>query len=317
MQEAKRQGMLRDIDLQLRAARQGRDVERTDVEQLVGRLSHTAQVAREGNAFLQPLYRLMCASHAVRVRARDRHGVVMWKRRRVRPRLVRIAGDTSSQRAYRAALSWWSSAIDKGISVPLAPRRGFPGVGEAGCAFLFTDAARETGSGYGGFTIVRESGSESPRFLYMAELWDPAALQLLRSDVLSMPAGECYGAVVLADAVARRLNGLSHLWCFTDSVATRSAITTGCSGAPQLDRLVTWLFLRHANVQFLAVHVPGVRNVTADGLSRGREGAVLAEAARAGLCSERLRPVAEAELVLRQVSLLEHRREAESAVRVS
>lgn len=55
VQEAKRQGLLLDIASQLEAARQGRTVPRADVEQLVGRLSHTAQVAQEGNAFLQPL----------------------------------------------------------------------------------------------------------------------------------------------------------------------------------------------------------------------------------------------------------------------
>ncbi|KAL3899694.1 MAG: hypothetical protein SGPRY_012601 [Prymnesium sp.] len=56
VQEAKRQGLLIDISDQLEAAKNGREVPRADIEQLVGRLSHTAQVAREGNAFLQPLY---------------------------------------------------------------------------------------------------------------------------------------------------------------------------------------------------------------------------------------------------------------------
>ena len=69
----------------------------------------------------------------------------------------------------------------------------------------------------------------------MAESWSEGTLRMLQCDVLSMPAGECFGAVVLADAVARRLGGLTHMWCFTDSIATRSAVTTGSSSAPQLD----------------------------------------------------------------------------------
>ena len=112
---------------------------------------------------------------------------------------------------------------------------------------------------------------------------------------------------VLADAVIRRLGGVSHLWCFTNSVTTKSSITTESSGAPQLDHLVSWLFRQHAPVQFLAVHVPGVRNVRADGLSRGRVWTVVEEAEAAGLRSERLRPVAEAALVLRYTSMLQHR----------
>lgn len=142
-------------------------------------------------------------------------------------------------------------------------------MGEEGCAFLFTDAAREDGSGFGGFTLIRGGGDGqgSPRFLFMAEAWDATTLRLLQGDVISMPAGECFGA---AEAVVRRLRGLTHLWRFTDSVATKAAITSGSSGAPQLDYLVTWLARRSPGVQFLAVHVPGVRNVMADKLSRDR-----------------------------------------------
>lgn len=118
---------------------------------------------------LQPLYRLMCASHMVHVRARDQQGMLVWKRWRVRPRSIKIAGNTSSQRAYRrSALCWWSAAIAKGISVPLAPRKGLPEMGEKGCVFLFMDAARETGTGCGGASIVQEESREPPRCLYIA-----------------------------------------------------------------------------------------------------------------------------------------------------
>lgn len=65
VQEAKRQGLLRDIESQLQAADAGHRVPRSDVEQLVGRLAHIAQIAKEGNAFLQPDYRVSCATYFV------------------------------------------------------------------------------------------------------------------------------------------------------------------------------------------------------------------------------------------------------------
>lgn len=125
-----------------------------------------------------------------------------------------------------------------------------------------------------------------------------------------MQAGACFGAVVLADAVARRREGLAHLWCFTDSIATSSAITSGSSGAPQLNFLVTWLSQRQPSVQFISVHVPGVRNVVADRLSRRDAPRVLEEVAAAGTSSERLRPAPDVESMLLHVSSLEHRRNA-------
>ncbi|KAL3928582.1 MAG: hypothetical protein SGPRY_002327 [Prymnesium sp.] len=108
-----------------------------------------------------------------------------------------------------------------GISVPLAPRLAFPELGQTGCAVFF---AREEGSGFGGLVIIREpDAAASSCFLFMAERWDDATQRLLQRDVLSMPAGECFGAVMLADAVIRRLEGLKHLWCLTDSVAPARA----------------------------------------------------------------------------------------------
>lgn len=107
VQEAKRQGLLIDISGQLEAARSNRKVSRADVEQLVGRLSHTAQVAPEGNAFLHPLYRVKCASYFVRWRCRARGGEWRVSRRRIRPRWIQITGNTPTRRAYREALRWW------------------------------------------------------------------------------------------------------------------------------------------------------------------------------------------------------------------
>lgn len=85
-------------------------------------------------------------------------------------------------------------------------------------------------------------------------------------------------------------------------------MTTGCSGAPQLDYLVTWLCQRQSGVQFVGVHVPGVRNVIADKLSRGAVASVLAEVHAVGMVSEQLRPHSDAGSVLRRLATLEHRR---------
>lgn len=167
VEEAKRQGRILDTEHQLRAAARREEVARADVEQLVGRLSHTAQVPQEGNSYLQPLYRVMCASYLIRARSRDRHGgVLTWHHRRVRRRKIKVAGDTPTLHAYLEALRWWSAALARGISVPLAPRCSFPAIGDRGCAFLFTDAAREDGSRLGGFTVVQGADDHEPqRFL--------------------------------------------------------------------------------------------------------------------------------------------------------
>lgn len=67
----------------------------------------------------------------------------------------------------------------------------------------------------------------------------------------------------------------------------------------------------------MAVHVVGICSYAADDISRGRAGDVLAEADAAGLCCERLSPVAEAALVLKQVRCWSIARGAESLVRGS
>lgn len=94
VQEAKRQGLIFDILSQLQAAAAGRKVARSDIEQRVGRLSHIAQVAQEGNAYLQPLYRMMCAAYWISVRGRGRADSARLERRRVRPRGIHIAGSS-------------------------------------------------------------------------------------------------------------------------------------------------------------------------------------------------------------------------------
>jgi hypothetical protein len=171
-------------------------------------------------------------------------------------------------------------AGEAGVHVPLAPRLQFPQLSDKGCAFIFTDAAREAATGHGGFTMVRTSGD--PIFLYMDPRWPPDVLEALRTNVLSMPAGEGIGAVVLADALAAILPRLQHLIIFTDSSPVAAAIQSGNSDSPQLNAIVRWLFQRRPHLQLIALHQPGKRNGAADRLSRHSTAAVIAEAAAAG-----------------------------------
>jgi len=114
----------------------------------------------------------------------------------------------------------------------------------------------------------------------------------LQSDLLSMPAGELGMLVGIAPALmaACEARGIrvTHLICMTDSIATRAAVNHDSSPSPQLNFLVSDLTdslrrfssLTDAPIpQLLGVHVPGVRNGAADGLSRGEvtRAAVLAD----------------------------------------
>lgn len=281
--EAKRQGLLHDIAAQRQTSTA---MARSDVERLVGRLSHVAAVAAEGNAYLAPLYRIQNATVRVKRRrasSRPAAGLPDGPWRTIKPPFITVNGAGPSQREYQAALDWWHEALAAGVSVPLAPQLQFPELGSSpGVGFIFTDAAREDGTGFGGFTILRKPGHVEPLFLYITRKWDMTTLHALQDDIVSMPAGELCGAVALLDAVLRFAPELTHLLCFTDSKATASTLTHGNSGAPQLNRLARWLFERHRRVQFLGIHCPGVKNKTSDALSRGQWEAVLAEAVGQG-----------------------------------
>jgi len=98
-----------------------------------------------------------------------------------------------------------------------------------------------------------------------------------------MPAGELGMLVGIAPALmaACEARGIrvTNLICMTDSIVTRAAVNHNSSPSLQLNFLVTDLtdslrrfyLLTGAPVpQLLGVHVPGVRNGAADGLSRGK-----------------------------------------------
>ena len=192
---------------------------------------------------------------------------------------------------------WWHAALEGQISVPLAPRLHFPSLSESGSAFLFTDAAREPGTGHGGLTMIRTSSQLL--FLYMNPRWPEPIRIALHENELSMPAGEGIGAVVFADALCDALEGLRHLEIFTDSTAVVAAVQSSNSESPQLNCIVGWLFERRPHLQMVALHQPGKRNNAADRLSRHDTAAVLAEAEAAGATTARIGDPANTEALAR------------------
>ena len=275
--EAKRLGMIEDISA-LREASEG--AERDDVEGLTGRCLHIAQVANEANPYLSPMYAMQEAKLTLPARASK-------PPRRIKPRTLSVIGSNPTQKEYQRALRWWQHALECGISAPLAPRLEFPSLEEEGSAFMFTDAAREAGTGHGGFSIIETAAGER-KFLWADPRWDLVTLEALRANEISMPAGEGIGAVSFAAALAAALEGLRFLLIFSDSTAVVQAVQSNNSDSPQLNAVTRWLFERCPGVQFLAVHQPGVRNDAADGLSRHRTAEVLAEARAAGLSTQEL-----------------------------
>lgn len=270
-QEAKRLGMIADIEAQLRAAESGSKVPHSEVETLTGRCLHLTIAEPAALPHMAPMYRMKKARRTVTVR-----GVAA----RVPLRHLDISHGPAAAE-YRASLGWWAHALQAGLAAPLAPRATFPQIGAPGSGFQFTDAAREPGTGYAGWTTVIEA--KQRLFLYINPRWEEDVRQLLYTNVLSMPAGEGIGVVALAAALVRRLPGLAHLTIFTDAQPVASAINSGNSESPQLNFIVRWLLDAFPRLQLLALHQPGKRNDGADGLSRHDTRRVLLEAEEAGL----------------------------------
>ena len=149
---------------------------------------------------------------------------------------------------------------------------------------MFTDAARGSGTGHGAFSFIRSATDDAvpPVCLHLEKQWEAHVQRALIENRFSMPAGECFGAVIFADTLLQTTPGVTHMVVFTDSVATVQALTTGSSSAPQINYLVQWLQTRHPHVQWLGIHQPGKRNCAADGLSRDGTDSVLAEVSAAG-----------------------------------
>ena len=272
--EAKRLGMLQEIAEQQEPAASDRAVPLEDVEGLTGRCLHIATVASEANPYMQPMYRMQRAKRRVPTKQGKRSLKIKLSR-------VAVQGSKPAQQAYQQSLAWWKHALEDGISAPLAPKLTFPALGENGSAFMFTDAAREDGTGHGAFTFITASDGQL-LFLYIDPRWPADVIADLQSNRCSMPAGEGLGAVIFADLLASALPGLTHLVLFSDSTAVVAALNSNSSPSPQLNMLVRWLFERHPRLQVLAIHQPGVRNSAADGLSRTQSRQVIADAEAAG-----------------------------------
>ena len=202
---------------------------------------------------------------------------------KVKPSRLTVVGDGPTQRAYQEAVAWWLAALEAGVSVPLAPRQTFPAPGEAGCLVTFQDAAREAGSGAGGFAPLVNPATGERQLLVLSEQW-PADLQTaLMQNELSMPAGELFTLVAMAATVSHHVAGVSHIIGFTDSEATASAINSGASGSPQLQALLLWLYELCPRLQLLAIWLPGKENT--------RSGARGVRSARARAAPARFRSV--------------------------
>lgn len=103
--ELKRLGLLQDMRSVLAVAEAGGSVCRKEVEKLVGRLSHLAQVEAEGNAYLQPLYRLERARRPIRKKKKGGRGA----RDRVclagrNPTRLAVGAATEAARHFRIAV---------------------------------------------------------------------------------------------------------------------------------------------------------------------------------------------------------------------
>ena len=291
--EAKRRGLLLEIERQ----QESRPVTFERIEGLVGRLGHIAQIEPSAKPYLNGMYKLTQSrlntpraklAQAAAGRIPDEQMV----RRRVSP--TTISGGTEVVLAYQQGLTYFHGALSRGVAVPLAVPRTFPALGEPGVAAIFTDAAREHNSGGGAFMALRHPGGGDPVLFYTGTEWPDDVAANLRADKTSMPAGE---AAILAGVIpalrrAAETRGflLTHLYCFTDSIATRSMVNHNGSGSPQLNHFAIQMeerLLRQADglaprLQLLAVHVAGPDNVLADAISRRREGGMIAEATAHG-----------------------------------
>jgi hypothetical protein len=279
--EIKRLGLLAEIASQRTATQK---VTLALVERLTGRLGNIGQVVAEGKAYLAPMYAMSagrrrsakrpCSDTAPQARKRSRGGGF-------RSPLLSIQGKGPTTGQYQRCLAWWANVLSTTVRVPLATPARFPEPGEPGCAVIFTDAAREDGTGGGAFLAIARQG-DTPLFLWCGFEWPADIRDALQRNLLSMPAGELSMLVGVVPPLIAACESMAarvtHLICMTDSVATRATVNHDGSPSPQLNFLVTDLteaLRRLASLsgapvpQLLGVHVPGVRNGAADGLSRG------------------------------------------------
>ena len=288
--EAKRRGLLQTIQEQLLACNTpDTKIPATEVEVLIGRLGHTAQVAPEANPALGEMYRAFRSAR--RAISKPKKGSKTTAARDRKPR-AQFNLNAAKNTGYKNALEWWAQALQKGVFTPLMPCIAFPHTTERGCCTLYSDAARELGTGRGGFSPVHFKEKQKPTFLYTSQTWPEDIRQDLIDNVISMPAGELFGLVVITLTVIKRLENASHMILYTDSDAAAIAINRNSSSSKQMDFLLQKLQQELGTIQLLAVHIPGVRNGVSDDLSRNGTQKAKAEATKAGFEIEEL-PVPE------------------------
>ena len=325
--EAKRLGMLNDVSEllpvkgeSLEKARR-RSVPRGPIDKLVGRLGNIGQIEPAARPLLAPCFAVVSAGltadkkhKKMRKKAKAAGEIQKPPKQRKPPRRLYVHGDGPTQVLFQDAMAWWQAALARGISVPLAAERAFPPIDAPGVVAMLTDAAREDGTGVGGYAPIKREGEEAPSLLYVSEAWPDWALRALQSNAISMPGGEGFGVVAVLDALLGELEGASHVYVFTDCDAVKAAINGEASGSPQLNELVRWLLARYPHLQLLAFHQPGKRNRAADGLSRDGHGGELArtildEASQAGMVLRELQLSETAWELFGTVALLPQRAE--------
>ena len=275
--EVKRRGLIRDIEDQLES--NGKSIVRHKlVERLVGRCIHIGPVIPEIGPYLPPMYRMVHAKVKV-----NRSGSSY---KRIAPFCVKVSGSGQTATAYQRSLVWLKSRLSSDVTAPLAPRLHFPKPPTPGVVALFSDAAREEGTGYGGFTVITRHRTEA---LWLAEQWSGPTLALLRANIVSMAAGELMGIAILVRALLVELPDTTHMLIFTDSKSSAEAINTNGSTSLQMNVIIDYM-LDSTPVQVLAVWLPGENNTHADNLSRGRAHEFLQAAQNNKLETKRLKP---------------------------
>jgi len=186
--ETKRLGLLAEIS-DLCGANQ--KIPLALVERLTGRLGNIGQVVAEGRAYLAPMHALGAAQRRHSAKRPHASGVPPAKRARAcvtgssahkppasrparaggyRSPLVSIQGTGPATAQYQRCLAWWANALSRPVRVSLATPARFPEPGEPGCAVLFTDAAREDGTGGGAFLATARE-ADTPLFFWCGFEW--------------------------------------------------------------------------------------------------------------------------------------------------
>ena len=239
--EDKRRGMRCDLAQQQRPRQAGlrptRDqgVGSAKVDRLVGRFGHLAQIEPAGRTHMPPMYAMVKVTRPAPAWRGVAVGHAAEGRRMVRPARLLTWGEGPVQQAYQRGLAWWDGRLEQGLEVPLAPQLTFPGIGEEGVGVIFSDAAREAGTGLGAFAPMRESPGAPAEFVFAEERWSERQQRWFDAGDVSMPFGELFGMVVFAVALLDAYPGMHSVIFFTDCDAAKAAL-------PKKSQIICQLF---------------------------------------------------------------------------